>query len=288
MPYADVTPVESLLQAPEVDTAGGIEELIADQSFQVQAVDWIFEQVTGRSLVETIIVPITGDWTRIAANGEAWRSAGSAVDAISDNLTANMDELQNHWTGAAAESFGTHIRVVWAGGLAAEAGLARLIGDGFDVVAEQSQRLCQEVLDQLERLVNKLLEAISTSWIPIVGWARAVKLVWDAYRIYEAIMGIIDAIKGLIEAAQALFDAVGRIRSALEAIPDVRNFEDAVAVARELNAGVHDATSAAQDINDGVGSARDDLDAATASVSGTVSGGGGSGGGGAGGGGGSW
>lgn len=280
MPYADTNPVADHLRPPEVDTAGGIEEMVADQSVQVRVVDWIFEQVTGESLVETIIMPLTGDWTRIAANGEAGRSVGSAVEAVSDNLSANVDQLQTHWTGQASDAFGNHIRTVWFGGLYAEAGLAKLIGEGFDAVAEMSQRLCQEALDLLERLVNKLLEAISTSWIPVVGWGRAIKLVWDAYQIYESIMGIIEAIRGIIEAAQQLFDAVGRIRNALEAIPDVRNANDAVAVARELSGGVRDATGAVQSVNDNVQSARDDFNQARETAgSGTGSGSGGGGGG---------
>lgn len=285
MPYADTNPVADHLTAPEVDTAGGIEEMVENQSVQVRVVDWIFEQVTGKSLIETIIMPITGDWTRIAANGEAWRSVGSAVEAVSDNLSANVDELQNHWSGQASDAFGNHIRAVWFGGLYAEAGLAKLIGEGFDAVADMSKRLCQEALDLLERLVNKLLEAISTSWIPVVGWGRAVKLVWDAYQIYEAIMGIIDAIKGIIEAAQQLFDAVGRIRNALEAIPDVRNANDAVAVARELAGGVQDATDAVQSVNDNVQSARDNFNQASETAGSSA---GGTGGGSGGGGGGSW
>jgi hypothetical protein len=286
MGYSDTDPVDGHLQPPAVDSSG-IEDLIADQSVQVQVVNWIFEQVTGESLVETIITPITGDWTRIAANGEAWRSAGNAVEAISNNLTANVDTLQQFWTGNAAESFGTHIRTVWFGGLFAEAALAKLIAEGFDFVSSICEQLCREAMDLLEKLVNKLLSAISTSWIPFVGWARAVKLVWDAYNIYQDIRAIIDAIRGVIEAAQQLFDAVGRIQNALEMIPDVRNANDAVAVARELNAGVNDAVDAAESVQGNVEDARGTFQESTAGIgagsssSGTSSGG-------AGGGGGSW
>jgi hypothetical protein len=275
MSYNDVDPVDGHLRAPTVD-AGGIEAMIRNQSFQVQAVDWIFEQITGRSLIQTIITPITGDWTRIAANGEAWRSVGSAVEAISSNLSANVDILQQHWTGNASDSFGTHIRTVWFGGLYAEAALAKVIGEGFDVVADTSQRLCQEVLDQLERLVNKLIEAIAMLPIPIVGWARAVKIVWDAYQIYQAIMEIIEAIRGIIESAQQLFDTVGRIRNALEMIPDVRNAADAAEVASQLTGGVDAASNAAQAVQDDVSAAREDFDQ-NAATSGSTSGGGGSG-----------
>ncbi|HEY0637453.1 MAG TPA: hypothetical protein VGD67_07385 [Pseudonocardiaceae bacterium] len=274
--YADVVSVPSLLRPPTADESG-IEELIADQGLAAEAVNWIFEQITGESLVEAVIMPITGDWTRIAANGDAWRSTAEAVEAVSDNITANVDLLQQHWDGAASDAFGQHIRVVWFGGLYAQAGIARLIGEGFDVVSDQSRRLCGEALELLDSLVNKLVSAIAQAWIPFYGWGRAVKMVWDAYQIYQSIMGIIDAVKAVIEAAGELFDAVGRIRSAIEAIPDVRNANDAAAVVQELLGGVGDAADAVDDVNDGIDAAREELATAMPSGAGTAPGGGSSG-----------
>ncbi|HVK26330.1 MAG TPA: hypothetical protein VM677_33685 [Actinokineospora sp.] len=248
MPYADVDPIEAHLVAPEVDSPAGIEQLIADQGFQVEAVNWMFEQVTGKNLVETIIVPITGDWTRIQANAQAWRSAADAVEAVSANLSANVDELRTHWTGAAADAFGTHIDLVWFGGLQAEAGLAKVIAKGFDTLASVSRTLCEQALGLVEKLVNKVASAIATAWVPVYGQARAIKAVWDAYQLYESIMDIIDAIKDIIAATQQLIDAVGTIRDALAAIPDIRDADDAIAVATQLNDGVQSAQDAAAQV----------------------------------------
>jgi len=269
MSYSDVDPVDGHLRPPDL-RSGGLEEMIANQSIQVQAVDWIFERITGRSLIETIITPITGDWTRIAANGDAWRSVGAAVDAISNNLTANVEILRQHWTGGAADSFTNHVNTVWAGALSAESALARLVGDGFEVVADASRQLCQEALDLLQRLVDKLLEAIAMLPIPFVGWARAIKIVWDAYQIYQSIMGIIETIRGVIEAAQRLLDAVGRIRSALEMIPDVRDAGDALALARQLTGGVDDAVAAADSVQYQLDAAGEGFNQAAGTTSGST------------------
>lgn len=261
MAYADTTAVGGLLRTPTAN-AGGLEQLIAGSSVQVQVVDWIFKQVTGRSLIQTIIEPITGDWSRIAANGEAWRSAGQAMLAVSENLSANLPELRSHWSGAASDTFGTHIEQVWQDALQAQSELAELVGRGFDTVAEEGRKLCQQALQELEKLVNKLIEAIAVIWVPFAGWARAVQMVWDAFQLFQAIMEIIQAVRGIIEAAQNLFDAVSQIKSALEAIPDVRNLDDALAVADRLAAGVENATRAVEDIESNVDRAQDGLDAA--------------------------
>ena len=247
MGYADTTRVADLLRTPTAD-AGGIEQMISGQSVQVQVVDWIFKQVTGRSLMQTIIEPITGEWSRIAANGEAWHSASQAMLAMSDILSANLPELQSHWSGAASDSFGTHIQQVWRGALQAQSEIAELIGQGFDTVAEEGRKLCREAMKELEKLVNKLTEAIAVIWVPFAGWARAVQMVWDAFQLFQAIMQIIQSVKNLIDAAQSLFNAVSQIKSALEAIPDVRNLEDALAIANRLNAGVNNANRAVDTI----------------------------------------
>lgn len=260
MAYSDVTSVAGLLRAPTAN-AGGIEEMISSSGVQVQVVDWIFKQVTGRSLIQTIIEPITGDWSRIAANGEAWRSAGQAMLAMADNLAGNAEELRNHWSGAASDSFGVHVDQVWRCALESQAELARIVGEAFDTVADEGRKLVQEALQELEKLVNKLIEAIAVIWVPFAGWARAVQMVWDAFQLFQAIMEIIRAIQGIIEAAQNLFDAVSQITSALEAIPDVRSIDDAIDIADRLAAGVQSATSAVESIERNVERARAGIDA---------------------------
>ena len=262
--YTDVDPVLGHLRSPALDLVGDIVAIIRSQSPQVAAVDWIFKKVTGISLIDTVVTPISGDWSRIAANGEAWRSASTAIEAMANNLTANVDTLQQHWTGAAADSFGNHVRTVWAQALHAEAGLARLVGDGFEMVADIAEQLCRETVDLLERLVNKLIEAIAMLPIPYVGWARAIQLVWEGFQIFQQIMGIIQTVKGVIDAAQQLFDAVGQIRNALEMIPDVRNIGDALSVASAFTAGMSQAASAAERVQDHVDAARNAFDQTSA------------------------
>ncbi|HEY0637456.1 MAG TPA: WXG100 family type VII secretion target [Pseudonocardiaceae bacterium] len=251
MAYTDTNPVSTLLRTPTANS-GGIESLVANASPQVQVVDWIFKMVTGKSLVQTIIEPIAGDWSRIAANGEAWRSASQGIVAIAENLSGNVPQLQNNWSGAASDSFANHITSVWDQALRAQAELTELIGKGLDTIAEEGKKLVDQIMAELEKLVNKLIEAIAVIWVPFAGWARAVQMVWDAFQLFQAIMEIIQAIQGIIEAAQALFEAVGQIKSAIESIPDVRSAEDALAVINRINAGVEGAGRAVDNIGRGI------------------------------------
>ncbi len=259
--YADTTAVGSYLAAPEDNSGATFADKIAEQGPQVQVVNWIWEQVTGQNLVEALIAPITGDWARISANGQAWRNVGEAVEQISGNLSDNVGKLDPYWDGEAAQAFRRHIEVAWFAGLYAEGAVAKTIAKGFGFVADQSERLCQEALDLITKLVNKLVSAAATFAIPVVGQARAIKLVWDAYQIYQAIMGIYEAIRATIEAMQKLVESLGDIRSALESIKDVRNLSDLAELGQELKANTSAVEGHAQSVQDNTTAAREHLDA---------------------------
>lgn len=259
--YADTKAVGSYLSAPDADSGSTFADKIAKQGPQVQVVNWIWEQVTGQNLVQALIAPITGDWARIGANGQAWRNVGEAVEQISGNLSDNVGKLDPYWNGEAAQAFRNHIEVAWFAGLYAEGAVAKTIGKGFDFVAGQSERLCQEALDLITKLVNKLVSAVATFAIPVVGQARAIKIVWDAYQIYQAIMGIYEAIRATIEAMRELVASLGDIKAALESIKDVRNLSNLAEVGQELHEKSSDARGHAQSVQDGRTAVRDHVDA---------------------------
>lgn len=258
--YADTTAIGSILEPITVDSGTTFADKIAGQGPQVQVVNWIWEQVTGENLVEALIAPITGDWARIAANAQAWRHVGDAVEQVSGNLSDNVGKLDPYWHGEAADAFRRHIEVAWFAGLYAEGAVAKTIAKGFTFVAKESEKLCQQALDLITTLVNKLLSAIATFPIPVVGQARAIKIVWDAYQIYQAIMGIYDAINAAIEATKKLIAALGEIKAAVESIKDVRNLSNLAEVGQELHKTTSEAQDQAKSVQDNSTAAREHLD----------------------------
>lgn len=249
--YADKIELGSVLQPP-ADTSGAkIEELIKQQGWQVQAVDWAFTKVTGESIVQKVIMPITGDYTRIQLNGDAWRTGAEAMNTMSANLNAGVDQVRESWEGAAAVAHEVFVKAVWKAGLLAEAQVAKLIAKGFDKVAEGSKKLCQKALDLIKFLVNKLIDAIKKAWVPAYGWIKAAELIWDAYQIYRKIMEIVAAVKRIIETAKQLHETISQVPSQLGKIKDVRSVGEAIAVGKEIS-------QSATEIKDGAGSIRDD------------------------------
>ncbi|MBM7774296.1 RHS repeat-associated protein [Actinokineospora baliensis] len=227
--HADVTdPVALLNRAP--NTAGGptAQNAIRDAGIEVRAVDWVWRKVVGESLVESIITPITGDFEKIARQAAEWTNVKDALQAIRNNMNAGLTELAQGWNGAAYERFQKLIGTTWTLGLEADAQAAALIGAALRKVADGSRRACDQALKLIKQLVHKLIQAAAMLPIPAVGWARAVKLVYDGYQLYNAIMSLIQGIKAIIAGAKQVIDGVRQVGTALAKIKDVRNLNDAI------------------------------------------------------------
>ena len=231
--YQDPRPVAASLKQPEVDRAS-LNDVLQDQGWGVQAVNWVFEAVTGESLVATIITPITGDWSKIKADGDAWRMVGNAMNDVSYNLTDAVGKVREHWDGDAARAHEKYVALGWKAALFAEMGVAQLIAKGFDTVAAGAEALGKQAARLLDYLVNKLLEAAATVWIPVAGWIKAAEMVWNAYQIYRRVMDIIDTVQKLIADVKSLFDAVGRVFSAIGKLKDADSLAEAMNATQEV------------------------------------------------------
>ncbi|MCP2165950.1 hypothetical protein [Goodfellowiella coeruleoviolacea] len=266
--YDDGGAITEVLSPPEEPSGADIQQMVQEAGWQVAAVDWIFTKVTGESIVEKVIMPITGDFRKIAQDGESWDKVGEAMSTLADTLVSNVNAVRQNWDGAAAVKHELYVQAGWRAGLFVEGQVAKLIAKGFNSVAEGSQRLCAKALDLLKTLVNKLIDAIAKIWIPAAGWIRAAQLVWDAYQLYQKIMSIIDAVKDIIERCKALWESVQNIGGQLAKLKDARSIGDVVDIATGISDEVgnikdnvqgikDDATDIAANAREASGDARD-------------------------------
>jgi RHS repeat-associated protein len=239
MAYSDVVdPVAMLNRAPEGHTGPQVADAIANAGFEVQAVNWVWQKIVGESLVDSIIKPITGDFDKIAEQAGQWKNVSAALQAVRNNVNAGLGELQGAWTGDAADKFRNLIGQTWTLGIEADAQAANLIGFALNKVAQGSRRACDQILHLIKMLVDKLIEAAAMLPIPVVGWGRAVKLVYDGIQIYNAIMQLIEGIRAIIQGAQQVIDGIQQVGTALSKIKDIHNLNDALNVANEAGQGI--------------------------------------------------
>ncbi|QUH05268.1 hypothetical protein HUO13_34850 [Saccharopolyspora erythraea] len=274
--FADEEDPIALLEAdPTKSNADALDAAVEDAGWQVQAVNWVYEKVTGENLIESLIAPITGDFSKIEVNAEAWGQVGEALSAIRTNLNAGISELRESWDGAGAVAFEGMLVGTWTVALEGDALLARLIGQGFQKAADMSRRMTGKALELIKKLVDRLIETAATGWIPVAGWANAVRQVERCVSIVMTIIELYEALTAMYEAVVALVDSIRSAGTNLSKIKEVNSLGDAVNLAIDIKG---DATA----VRDGVTGVRDSATQVRTSATetrGTISGGsGGSGG----------
>ncbi|XVV03675.1 WXG100 family type VII secretion target [Actinosynnema sp. CA-248983] len=226
--YADVEDPSVALNAAAEDRPGrqSTKELIEKAGWKIQGVNWIYEKVTGENLLDALIKPLLGDFEKIDENANAWDRTAKALDSVRHNVDAGVDQLNPHWNGDAAQAFEARMKTMWALAIEADSQIARIIGNKFRSTANTCRKACGLALTLLDMLISKLLEAAMTAWIPVVGWGRAVWMVYDAIQIVDAIRKIILSIQTLIEGVQGMIDGIVAMGTALSKLKDVRDVND--------------------------------------------------------------
>ncbi|WP_112276627.1 WXG100 family type VII secretion target [Lentzea terrae] len=230
--YADVQDPSVALSAAAEDRPGrqSTKELIEKAGWKIQGVNWIYEKVTGENLVESLINPLLGDFEKIDANANAWDQVAKALDAVRHNVGDGVGQLGPHWNGKAAQGFERRMDTLWVIAIEADSQVARIIGNKFQSMANTCRTATGLALTLLDMLVTKLMEAAMTFFIPVVGWGRAVWMVYDAIQIVDRIRKIIIAIQTMIEGVQGMVDGIVAMGTALMKIKDVRDVNDALDV----------------------------------------------------------
>ncbi|HEV7980040.1 hypothetical protein [Amycolatopsis sp.] len=255
--YGDGTEIIAVLQPPPAPGGENIQKMVEEAGWQVAAVDWAFEQVTGNSLVQTVIMPITGDFNKIQQNAEAWNTIADSMKQFSATMSGNAEIVGGVWKGKAAEAHKKYVDTGFKLGLTVEAKVAEVIAKGFQSVADVSQRLCAKALDLLKTLVDKVIDAIAKIWIPAYGWVRAAELIWDAYQLYQKIIEIVDLVKETVQKVGEMWNSLQKVGSQLGKIKDIGSFADAKQFAKDVGGAAKDVKSDFGDIKDNVTDIKD-------------------------------
>jgi uncharacterized protein YukE len=226
--YADVQDPSAALNAAAEDRPGRqtTKELIEAAGWKLQGVNWIYEKVTGENLIESLISPLVGDFEKIDANANAWDQVAKALDSVRHNVGDGVGQLNPHWNGSAAQAFERRMDTMWVVAIEADSQVARIIGNKFQSMATACRSATKIALFLLDKLCTMLLEAAMTAVIPVVGWGRAVWMVYDAIQIVDAIRKIIQSIMTLIEGVKGMVDGIVAMGTALMKLKDVRDVND--------------------------------------------------------------
>lgn len=259
------------------DSGDDLKAAIEDAGWRVQAVNWVYEQVTGQNLVESLIAPITGDFAKIEQNAAAWQKVGGALSAIRENLNDGVSELRETWDGRGAVAFETLLVGTWTVALEGDAMVAGLIGQGFQKAAEVSRRMCDKALELISKLVDRLIETAVTGWIPAAGWANVVRNVIKCIDIVMAVLAIFEALKQMYDGLVQLIEGIRSTGTSLMKVQDVRSPGDAVDLGFEITENATGAVEGATAVRGGAAQASQSAQDARSTARSSGSGGSGSG-----------
>jgi hypothetical protein len=246
MPYKNRYPIE--LDAPPVGT-DSLKSQIQDLGDALEVFDWVYEKIRGQSVIDELIKPLTGDFNRIRANGEAWKEIGQAFRKISDNQSFAVDKLRDeHWTeGAAARAFQSHIEVTWGLALQGAALGCDWIQKGFDLLADRAVQVGQAAIDLLEKLLKvlKKLALKLTGVGTVIGAAIDIlsgdlpfkKDVKAAVDLIKAIIELKGKLEDLLASAKKFFAGAKMIANVLTSLPSVDSSHGAVDAIRGFREG---------------------------------------------------
>lgn len=249
--FDDGSSVTEPLQKPEDTSGDDVQDLVKDAGVEVLAVEWVYQKITGTTLTQQFIEPLTGDFSKMSADAVAWRNIGETMKALSGVMSGNEKVLGEHWTGPASLAHKAYVDLGWKAGLAAEAGIAELIAKGFDLLAETSKKLAAKALDLLKSLIDRLLVMAAEACVPIAGWvADALTALSEIIPLIDALIAIIDMIKDIIEKVGDLWNSLKDIGSQLAKIKDVQNVGDLFDIGKNIAGDVGDIKDDAKSIGD--------------------------------------
>ncbi|MEU4673706.1 hypothetical protein AB0F91_38560 [Amycolatopsis sp. NPDC023774] len=252
--------ISEQLQPPEDTSGEDIQDLVKEAGVEVMAVEWIFQQLTGQTLTQMFIEPITGDFSKISADAEAWRNIAEAMKAFSTVMVSNEKILGESWSGPASLAHKAYVDLGWRAGLAAEAGIAELIAKGFELLSDTSQKLAAKALDLLKSLIDRLLVMAAEACVPIAGWiADAITGLSEILPLINALISIIDMIKDIVQKVGDLWNSVKDIGSQLAKIKDVGSISDVIDIGKGIAGDVGDIKDNASDIAGDVGDIKDSV-----------------------------
>ncbi|KAA5833340.1 hypothetical protein ABT337_19855 [Saccharopolyspora hirsuta] len=256
--FADAEdPMGVLTADPSQSNAESQKQAIEDAGWQVQAVNWVYEKVTGQNLIETLISPITGDFSKIETNAEAWGQVGDALRAIRKNLNQGISDLRESWDGSGAIAFETLLVSTWTVALEGDAMLAQLIGQGFQKAADMSRKMTDKALELIKKLVDRLIETAATGWIPVAGWANVVRNVEKCVEIVMAILELFEALQQMYDSVVQLVESIKNAGTNLAKIKDANSLGDAVNIGLQAKDDVTAVSEAATGVKNSATGVKD-------------------------------
>jgi len=217
------------------------------------AIDWFWRNFVtedGTGFRDQLIMPIVGDYNRIAENGAAWRHVEKQIGNFAANLTDNLDVLlDEHWQGKAATNYHNLVESVWEPALMVAETTGQFVAIGFEkltdgvvMVAKAAARAIDAIVRAIASLAKKaspwgaavgVIEWILSGFEDFPYWSDVNRIREAIARIdtmYQQVRDIVDLFKTYLVAADGFIEAAKRI-------PEINSSSDLFYIAKKVTTG---------------------------------------------------
>ncbi|MEV7971728.1 hypothetical protein [Cellulomonas sp. NPDC089187] len=173
--------------------------------------DWLLEQLIGKSAIAELVEPIAGDWNGLERGAQAWGNAAGACAAIAGNYRAVATDVLGSWSGEAAEAFSARALEI-ADSFAQYGEGCGAMGEVTAALLELAKTTAETIAGVLGLIGDLLTRLLAEAAIPIAGWvAGAIDgaisgalLLGKFQTAYSALQRLLTAIDGIIDAVTAI------------------------------------------------------------------------------------
>lgn len=166
---------------------------------------------------EVVLKPVCGDWAGLRACADVYRNVGSAATEMATNVRWSAQNLEERWTGNAADSAEVHLLNL-AKALDGAKGPLEKIAKEYESAANGAHDFSASIGVLLSDLADAAITAAASTGITALagstGVGLPIALVVGAFtltRVYKVVKGIKDIVDLLVrfEAAMKTFDSAG-------------------------------------------------------------------------------
>lgn len=276
--YTDKQPITPKVITPAKTNLG---DVMQGNRWASDAVNWFYKEVIGqffdtggKDLYDLLIEPISGDFNRIKANGDAWKDVGDLFWKMGGNISENAADLtKSDWTGSAATAFFQQMNVVWTSAFLTIQGVCGLLQKGFNAIGDVSIKIATKCANLLNTVLNEIAK-LAVKAIPVVGWLGSlVEFVASDFKDFpyvsdiNAIITLIkDAIalqqliKTLVDTGQKVYQGLSQALDAIKQLPTVDTTAQAIDIVEGFKQGVDQTKKNATEFNKTQGDIQKQID----------------------------
>lgn len=167
----EVQDASSFLVPPEAPSSE-MEDLRWSAGAILGSIDWVIEQLTGKSLLnELIFKHLIGDWKAVQKAGIAWKEISDAAVAVGQNDSEILPAL-SEWTGNGSESAISFIKQL-SENTTAFHDVATFFSSTMSLFASALKAAAAGIGAILKFISNMILKLLAKLAVPVAGWLAA-------------------------------------------------------------------------------------------------------------------